>query len=141
MILFITGFICANSGWSPVLAIWLSDRPDWSVCNQDLCLCIKPIEAEPYCPLCLTDTPDPNCTFTGTDSDQSQTPGRVPNNPHSDAITFAGELGCASVFIAFVFGNPLSDRNLIDNHAIDFVDPDDRVALNQPDIPSPPPKS
>jgi hypothetical protein len=65
----------------------------------------------------------------------------VPRNPHADAITQAGQLGSASVFIAFVFGlnQPRPEAN--DSNIVRFIDPDARLALNQPDIPSPPPRS
>lgn len=136
---FITGFVCANSGWSPVFSIWMSDRPEWSVCGEDLCLCVKPSEQEPSCPLCVSNDEGKTCSNSETPADKPSK--RVPRNPHADAISQASQLGSVSVFIAFVFGSARTQA--IDNDAasVRFADPVERVALNQPDIPTPPPRS
>ncbi|MFG0313003.1 MAG: hypothetical protein ACF8LL_02285 [Phycisphaerales bacterium] len=140
MIFFIIGFVCANSGWAPALSIMLSDRPDWSVCGEDLCLCVKPTQAEPFCPLCIESDEQASCL--STDGSEPRTPPkRVPRNPHADAISQAGQLGSVGVFIAFVFGIRHSDVSAADTNVLRFADPDQRVALNQPDIPTPPPRS
>jgi hypothetical protein len=140
MIFFIIGFVCANSGWAPVLSIIISDRPDWSVCGEDLCLCIKPTQSEPYCPLCLGSDEQDSCSSTD-EAEPRTPPKRVPRNPHADAVSQAGQLGSVSIFIAFVFGlnQPRSEAN--DSNIVRFVEPDSPLALNQPDIPSPPPRS
>lgn len=140
MIFFVIGFVCANSGWAPALSIMISDRPDWSVCGEDLCLCVKPTQAEPYCPLCTGNDEQDGCSNTdGTDP--TTPPKRVPRNPHADAISQAGQLGSVSLFIAFVFGFSRNDAHEFDTNVIRFIEPDPRVALNQPDIPTPPPRS
>lgn len=140
MAFFILGFICANSGWAPVLSILTSDRPDWSVCGEDLCLCVKPTPDKPLCPLCVSQDEQTACSKS-EESSPSTPPKRVPRNPHADALTQAGELGCVSVFIAFMFGFNRNHDGAIDSFAIRFIDPDARIALNQPDIPTPPPRS
>lgn len=141
MMLFITGFLCVNSGWGPVIAIWASGRPAWSLCGEDLCLCVEPTENEPDCPLCVTAyIADSICTSTNEPKPQPK-PKRVPRNPHEDALTKAGELGSMSVFIAFAFGLPTRPSDSIDTTATRFIEPDARLALNQPDIPTPPPRS
>lgn len=137
---FIAGFVCANSGWAPALSMLASDRPDWSVCGEDLCLCVKPTPDKPFCPLCIAGNDESTCSNTD-ESEPSTPPKRVPRNPHSDAITQAGDLGCASVFIAFVFGLQRSKYDPSGTNTIRFIDPDARLALNQPDIPTPPPRS
>jgi hypothetical protein len=137
---FIAGFVCANSGWAPVLSIIASDRPDWSVCGEDLCLCVKPTPDKPFCPLCITGDEESTCSGS-EDSSPSTPPKRVPRNPHADTITQAGQLGSASVFIAFVFGINASRPDAHESNLARFIDPDARLALNQPDIPSPPPRS
>ncbi len=137
---FIAGFVCANSGWAPFLSIIVSDRPDWSVCGEDLCLCVKPSPDKPFCPLCITG--DEESTCSGSEESSPSTPSkRVPRNPHADAITQAGQLGSASVFIAIVFAINQSSSSAYASHVVRFVDPDVRLALNQPDIASPPPRS
>lgn len=137
---FIAGFVCANSGWAPVLSIISSDRPDWSVCGEDLCLCVKPTPDKPFCPLCVS--VDEESTCSGSEGTSPSTPPkRVPRNPHADAISQAGKLGSASVYIAFMFGFNRHHDGAIDSSAIRFIDPDERIALNQPDIPTPPPRS
>jgi hypothetical protein len=141
MLLFILGFICVNSGWGPVIAIWASGRPAWSVCGEDLCLCIAPSENEPDCPLCVSDLlAETSCT-SSIETKPEPRPKRVPRNPHEDALTKAGELGSMSVFIAFAFGTPVKVSEWLDVRSTRFVDPDERLALNQPDIPTPPPRS
>ena len=141
MMLFITGFLCVNSGWGPVIAIWASGRPAWSLCGEDLCLCVEPTENEPDCPLCVSDLiTETSCTSTNEPKPQPK-PKRVPRNPHEDALTKAGELGSMSVFIAFAYGLPARPCDSIDTTATRFVEPDARLALNQPDIPTPPPRS
>ena len=141
MTLFILGFLCVNSGWGPVIAIWASGRPAWSLCGEDLCLCVEPTENEPTCPLCVAEfIQDTSCTSALTTKPQPK-PKRVPRNPHEDALTKAGELGSMSVFIAFAFGIPIRSADTLDTHAIRFTEPDARLALNQPDIPTPPPRS
>ena len=140
MIFFIIGFVCANSGWAPVLSIIVSDRPDWSVCGEDLCLCVKPTQSEPYCPLCLGSDEQIRCS-SSDEAAPPTPPKRVPRNPHADAVSQAGQLGSIGVFIAFVFGFNQARHDAYGSNFVRFVDPDARLALNHPDIPSPPPRS
>ncbi len=141
MLFFIIAFICVNSGWGPIIAKWASGRPAWSLCGEDLCLCIAPTESEPDCPLCVSDLITETICISGNETKPEPYPKRVPRNPHEDALTKAGEFASMSVFIAFTFGTPIRISDWIDAGAHRFVDPDDRLALNQPDIPTPPPRS
>jgi hypothetical protein len=140
MMLFIAGFVCANSGWAPTLSILLSDRPEWSVCGEDLCLCVQPSTVKPACALCSTGTKESTCTSAEGQS-QDTPPNRVPRSPDSDAITQAGDLGSVSIFIAFVIGHARSQQDVSDPSLARFAEPDACIALSNPDIPSPPPRS
>jgi hypothetical protein len=137
---FIAGFACANSGLAPTLSIIFSDRPDWSVCGEDLCLCVKPTPTTPSCPLCEYGEGEATCI--GSEEQLPDTPPkRVPKNPHADAITQAGQIGSASAFIALVLGHARSQTRANESSVARFAEPDAHRSQNQPDIPAPPPRS
>jgi len=55
---FALGFVLTSSGLSHVLRIVLDDRPEWSVCGEDMCSCL-PTEMPEDCPLCALGLMDP----------------------------------------------------------------------------------
>ena len=140
MLFFIAGFVCANSGWGTIISIWQSDRAAWSTCNEDLCLCVQPTEQEPYCPLCLLGEDSEACSGEECQP-KDNAPRRVPRDPHADAISQASQVGCASIFIAFALGYSPVQSAHNEGHVARFIEPDARLAINRPDIPTPPPRA
>ncbi len=95
--LFAIGFLLAGSGWSFVLSSMANDRPEWSVCGQDMCSCVMPTADAPDCPLCEAGLMNPEDM-----ADDSGNPvRRMPQkNKSVDAMGGAG----ANVAIAFFVG-------------------------------------
>jgi len=91
--MFAIGFVLAGSGWSFVLSSMTNDRPEWSVCGQDMCSCLKPTAAEPDCPLCEAGLMD--------QGDSDGPARRVPQN--NESVEAMGGAG-ANVAIAFFVG-------------------------------------
>ncbi len=99
--LFSIGFVLAGSGWSFVLSSMMTARPDWSVCGQDMCSCVKPTIETPDCPLCEAGLMDQAETM----HDSAQPTKRVPkNNASVEALGGAG----TNIAIAFFVGSMLA---------------------------------
>lgn len=141
MWLFVIGFLCANSGWAPTLSILLSDRPDWSVCGQDLCLCTKPTPTQPACSLCPAADTAATCA-AAEPVEPDNTPSRVPRNPKGDAVTQSAQFASVSVFIALVSAERDRARAATARPAPHgSAEPDARLALSRPGTPTPPPRA
>ncbi len=82
----------------PIAGLLLdANRPWWSVCGQDLCLC-RPIPVDPQCPLCLSgNTGAEDCAGVGID------PSRVPirGDASDDVRVGTGHAG-EGVLLAFM---------------------------------------
>ncbi len=151
MVFFVTGFIFAGSGWSLVLTGKMQNKPEWSVCGQDLCLCLPPAAApsptskpdEPKCVLCVDESPPTTLGILNEDSTPTPTdpPKRVPKNDRFQAASMASQAGCASIFLSFVFGTPRPDRSAsIDTLAYN-IDNDELPTDPARDLPTPPPRA
>ncbi len=153
MAFFVAGFVFAGSGWSLVLAGKMQDKPEWSVCGQDLCLCLPPAATplpaakpnepgEPKCVLCVDDTPN-TLGMLANDSAPTPTdpPKRVPKNDRFQAASMASQAGCASIFLSFVFGTPRPDRSASIDAIVYCIDNDDLPADPARDLPTPPPRA
>ena len=151
MAFFVAGFIFAGSGWSLVLAGKMQNKPEWSVCGQDLCLCLPPAATplpadepdEPKCVLCVDDTPQSTLGMRSDDSAPTPTdpPKRVPKNDRFQAASMASQAGCTSIFLSFVFGTPRPDRSTSIDALVYAIDNDKLPADPTRDLPTPPPRA
>lgn len=66
----------------PIIALFSGgDRPSWSVCGQDLCLC-QPVPMDPDCPLCLAgNAGGEGCSGVGADLTRVPWQDPTPDNP------------------------------------------------------------
>lgn len=151
MVFFVTGFIFAGSGWSIVLAGKMQDKPEWSVCGQDLCLCLPPAATpsptnkpdEPKCVLCVDDAPPAALDMLNNDSTPTPNdpPKRVPKNDRFQAASMASQAGCVSIFLSFVFGTPRPNRSASTDSLVYNIDNDELPADPARDLPTPPPRA
>jgi hypothetical protein len=145
--IFALGFVLAGSGWSFVLSTMMNQRPSWSVCGQEMCSCLKPIDDEPACPLCEAGLMDLSEMTSDIASDcssdeSSQTPvKRVPkNNKSVEALGGAG----SNVAIAFFVGTMIARSNAdlgLDAQRVQIAITNDRVPWSRGvELPTPPPR-
>ncbi|MEX0876369.1 MAG: hypothetical protein WD114_02825 [Phycisphaerales bacterium] len=135
-VLFALGFVLTTSGWAPLIAWSMQDRPAYSVCGQDLCLCLP--TTAPDCPLCeVKSTPEGGCNESAV---PTRAPKRVPDNERFDTMTDASQAGCVSLFLAFAFG-ARSTANFASVESVRFRIAQESVPADPlGDIPAPPPR-
>lgn len=85
----------------PIIALLSGgDRPSWSVCGQDLCLC-QPVPMDPDCPLCLAgNAGGEGCSGVGADLTRVPWQDPTPDDPMA-APARAGEGVLFALLILF----------------------------------------
>ncbi len=139
MTIFTIGFVLSTSGWGMLIAYGMQGRPSYSVCGQDMCLCLPTTVAEPVCPLCVAgDNDDPACS---TKDEPAPTRKRLPRTDHFDSISTAAASSGAMMFISFVFAARTStDWSLAPIATLGINQ--DRAPRDPPsDLPTPPPRA
>ena len=112
--IFAIGFVMAGSGWSFVLSSMANDRPEWSVCGQDMCSCVNPTAEAPGCPLCEAGLMDRDDMA----DDSGEPVRRVPqNNKSVEALGGAG----SNIAIAFFVGTMMGRVNCLTLDGADRV--------------------
>jgi hypothetical protein len=120
-----------------VLSSLMNDRPEWSVCGQDMCSCVMPTAAMPECPLCEAGLMNPEDM-----PDDSGDPTRrlPPNNKSIEALGGAG----TNFAIAFFVGTMMGQVNTSANTPMDrfvMVTVNDQVPSSRKiELPTPPPR-
>lgn len=135
---FALGFVLAGSGWSFVLSTMINDRPAWSVCGQEMCSCVKPVEGEAACPLCIAGLMDPSDMEC-----ESETPTRrVPKNDASfEALGGAGSHIAIAFFVGTMMVRGYETIDLDAGSSMIAV-VDDRVPRSRVlELPTPPPRA
>lgn len=135
--IFALSFVLAGSGWSFVLSSMMNDRPEWSVCGQDMCSCVMPTDAQPECPLCEAGLMDP----ADMDCDSNEPVRRVPkNNKSVEALGGAG----TNIAIAFFVGTMMGRGDGLSMGSADravIVATNDRAPRSRGiELPTPPPR-
>ena len=105
---FALGFALVSTGASGVLAVVLDDRPEWSVCGQEMCACAPAAfeAATPACPLCATGdkTDDPSACAKDTREEPVR---RVPKSrDEADAADQAVQAFGSALYLSLVVGLP-----------------------------------
>lgn len=140
MAFFVAGFVLAGSGWSLVLTRAMQDRPEWSVCGLDMCICTPTMAAEPYCLLCVVADNDP--TEECADEPPADNGRRsMPKGPRYEAAMAASQTGCASIFLSFVFGSKANSNLSVRPNAHQLIVQDDLPMEPSRDLPTPPPRA
>jgi len=137
MSLFVLGFVLTSSGWGPLLALGSQNRPDYSVCGQEMCSCLPFTPSDSDCPLCISnDDETKSCS-----DEQSETPKRLPSTKRFDSISDASQAGCACVFLSLVLGHRVRQFTFVDPSQRARID-QDRVPLDPlRETPAPPPRA
>ena len=140
MAFFVTGFVLAGSGWSLVLTRAMEDRPEWSLCGLELCMCTPTTAAEPLCPLCEVagDAATEECTDEPPTNNGRRS---MPKGPRYEAAMAASQSGCASIFLSFVFGSKADAHLSVRPNAHQLIVQDDRPMNPTRDLPTPPPRA
>ncbi len=142
--LFVLGFVLAGSGWSFVLSTMMNQRPSWSVCGQEMCSCLKPIDDEPACPLCEAGLMDPSEMDSGCDSDSEPTTPtrRLPKSDASiDALGGAGNSAMVAFFVGTMVSRMNADLGLVAQR-VQIAITNDRVPWSRGvELPTPPPRA
>lgn len=131
--IFAIGFILAGSGWSFVLSSMDRDRPEWSVCGQDMCSCVMPMAGGPDCPLCEAGLMDP--------LDSEEPVRRVPkNNKSVEALGGAGSNIVVAFFVGMMMGR--ADASVfIDADRVVILTTNDRAPISRGlELATPPPR-
>lgn len=141
---FACAFVLAGSGWSGVLSTLMNQRPEWSVCGQDMCSCVKPTDDQPSCPLCEAGLMDPaDMVADETCGSGADTPvRRVPkNNDTLDALNLAGSSAAIAMFVGTMLSSNQHTSIDADTRVVMLVD-NDRIPRSQSlDCPLSPPRA
>lgn len=118
---FACAFVLAGSGWSVVLHTLMNQRPEWSVCGQDMCSCVMPTQELPSCPLCDAGLMDPADMLADANEPGKGTPvRRVPkNNDTLDALNLAGSSAAIAMFVG----------TMLTSNQHSFADADTRISM------------
>jgi hypothetical protein len=142
--IFALGFVLAGSGWSFVLSTMMNQRPSWSVCGQELCSCLMPIDNEPVCPLCEVGLMDPSEMDSDCEPEgESNAPlRRVPkNNASINALTGAGTNAAIAFFVGTMMGRMGVEIDVNQTQSLIAVS-NDRVPWSRGlELPTPPPRA
>lgn len=139
MTLFVLGFVLSSSGWGPILAFGMQDRPSYSVCGQEMCSCLPVTPLEPACPLCVTKEDD--AAGCSDKPEPTQNPIRLPRTEKFDAISDAAQAGCSCVFLTLVLGCRVKRDWLFAPAARISIDQDRIPPDPLADSPTPPPRA
>jgi hypothetical protein len=122
-------------------AFFVHDRPLWSVCGQDLCLC-QPVPMEPDCPLCLAgDAGGEGCSGVGID------PSRIPvgaggSNPSDELLAGPGRAGEGVLVALMVLCAARRADMAVQRSALPVACDSVGVPDGAPrDVPTPPPRA
>lgn len=141
---FACAFVLAGSGWSAVLSTLMNQRPEWSVCGQDMCSCVKPTDDQPACPLCKAGLMDPadmladESCGSGTDTPVRRVPK---NNDSLDALGNAGSTAAVALFVGTMLASNQQTSVDADTRIVMMVN-NDRVPRSRSlDCPLAPPRA
>ena len=132
--IFAIGFVLAGSGWSFVLSSMANDRPEWSVCGQDMCSCVMPTAETPDCPLCEAGQMDP----AGTDEPVRRVPQ---NNKSVEALGGAGTNISIAFFVGTMMGRVDSSGFVGADRVVIFATNDRAPRSRGIELPTPPPRA